>query len=83
MIKLNNPSLYLDQLGPSLLCKQRLKTTESRAALFTTAAGLRQKPGNTAVLLQVIRTAALFLLHVSCRHLRWGNSTRRAFMKSL
>lgn len=24
-LKRNNPSLYLDQLGPSLLCKQRLK----------------------------------------------------------
>lgn len=80
MIKLNNPSLYLDLLGPSLLCKQ---TTESRAALITTAAGLREKPENTVFLLHAIRTIALFLLHASCCRLRWGKSTRRAFMKSL
>lgn len=88
MIKFNNPSLYLDWLGPSFLCKQQLKlprkTTESRAALIKAAAcGLGHKPGNTAFLLQVIRTIAPFLLHASRCRLRWGKSTRRAFAKSL
>lgn len=79
LIKLNNPSLYLDQLSPSLVTVQTAvraatKTTESRGALITTAAGLRhKKPEKTASLYYRSLEQLLFsLLLASCRRLGWG-----------